>query len=143
MKSNAAGVSLVGIALVAACSCLGCGPKPEPSAEHAPQQLAMQERALSLDSLRDAILAAIGEPRCSDASQCRAIAFGAKPCGGPWQYLVYSTAIADSAVLAATVADYNAEEARLNEEEGRVSDCRAVTHPRLACLEQRCATTQR
>lgn len=80
----------------------------------------------------------IGEPTCADVSQCRAIAFGAKPCGGPWQYLVYSTAITDSTALAAAVARYNAREAEVNKAEGRMSDCSFVGPPRLARVNGRC-----
>jgi hypothetical protein len=135
---------LVGVALLAGLPCLSCGPKPDATTQESPQQPEQQqERAVALDSLRGEIVALIGEPPCVDVSQCRAIAFGSKPCGGPWQYLVYSTMTADSAALTAAVAGYNAEEARLNEEQGRVSDCRVVGHPRLACAQQQCSGIER
>src|SRR5690554_7117069 len=28
---------------------------------------------------------------CNETYECRFIAFGNKPCGGPWEYLVYTT----------------------------------------------------
>jgi hypothetical protein len=84
------------------------------------------------------VMRLVGDATCSDVSQCRTIAFGAKPCGGPWQYLVYSSAITDSAALTAAVARYNAKESELNKSEGRVSDCALVAPPRLARVNGRC-----
>lgn len=80
----------------------------------------------------------IGEATCSDVNQCRVIAFGAKPCGGPWQYLVYSIALTDSTVLTAAVTRYNTLEAELNKSEGRMSDCSFVAPPQLARVNGRC-----
>ena len=33
---------------------------------------------------------------CGDDFECRYIAFGSKPCGGPWEYLIYTTSIDQS-----------------------------------------------
>ncbi len=98
-----------------------------------------QRTTHSLDSLRAEVRQLVAEPACDDANQCRSIAFGSKPCGGPWSYLVYSTQATDSAKLAAAVAQYNAREAQLNRELGRASDCRMVAPPRLDCVASRCA----
>lgn len=94
---------------------------------------------MSLDSLRATITALIGEPVATSASQCRAIAFGSKPCGGPWSYLVYSTAVTDSVKLADLVSLYNQREADLNRAEGRMSDCRAVVLPSILLSRGRCS----
>ncbi len=93
----------------------------------------------SLDTLRATALELIGEPVCENVSQCRSIAFGSKPCGGPWSYVAYSTQATDSAKLAAAVAEYNGREAQLNRELGRASDCRFVGPPKLACVASRCS----
>ena len=93
----------------------------------------------SLDTLRAVVLQLVGDPVCDDVSQCRSMAFGAKPCGGPWSYLVYSVQTADSTRLATAVTRYNDREAQLNRELGRASDCQVVTPPRLSCVNSRCA----
>jgi hypothetical protein len=80
----------------------------------------------------------IGDAACTDADQCRLIAFGAKPCGGPRQYLVYSTAITDSTALDAAVARFNARDAEVNRLLHRVSDCSMVPRPRITVVEGRC-----
>jgi hypothetical protein len=92
----------------------------------------------TLPDLRAEVMRLIGDASCNDVSQCRTIAFGAKPCGGPWQYLVYSMAITDSTALAAAVARYNAREAEINTAEGRMSDCAFVAPPNLARVNGRC-----
>jgi hypothetical protein len=70
--------------------------------------------------------------------QCRTIAFGSKLCGGPWRFLIYSTASTDSVELAAAVAAYNAREAELNVSEGRYSDCSVPKEPQLRVVNGRC-----
>jgi hypothetical protein len=96
----------------------------------------------SLAAVRDAVREAVGEASCTDAGQCRTIAYGAKPCGGPWSYLVYSTAETDSARLTELVTRYNAIEQALNEAEDRVSDCRAVMRPEVACRQGVCTAVE-
>ena len=92
----------------------------------------------SLDSLRPAIQTLTDDPVCSDVSQCRSVAFGSKPCGGPWSYLVFSTVATDSNMLARLVTEYNAIEAQQNERLGRSSDCQMVTAPQLNCVQNKC-----
>lgn len=75
---------------------------------------------------------------CSSPAVCRAIAFGAKPCGGPRQYLIYSAAATDTVQLAREVARYNEAERKRNREEGRMSDCSLVAKPEVTCRSGRC-----
>lgn len=92
----------------------------------------------SLEQLRALVRDVVGDSTCTSDAQCKAIAFGSKPCGGPWSYLVYSTAATDSARLAEVVARYNAYEDSLNRVQGRASDCMLVQRPVLACQSGRC-----
>lgn len=85
-----------------------------------------------LAALEAEILQMIGDASASDVSFCREIAFGSKPCGGPWKYLVYSTAKTDSLALANMVAKYNQMEKDINERDGGVSDCAFVVPPGVA-----------
>ena len=65
---------------------------------------------------------------CGDAFECKFIAFGSKPCGGPWGYLVYSTSI-DTEELENRVERYNREEAIYNTGWGITSDCAVNNTP--------------
>ena len=64
---------------------------------------------------------------CGDTFECKFIALGSKPCGGPWSYLVYSTSI-DTEKLENMVEGYNRKEAIYNTEWGIASDC-AIENP--------------
>ncbi|TXE08528.1 hypothetical protein ES711_08470 [Gelidibacter salicanalis] len=75
---------------------------------------------------------------CNAAFECRSIALGSKPCGGPWGYLVYSTSI-DTLKLSNLVATYNQQEKLMNTECGLISDCSFVSPPQqLECKNNRC-----
>ena len=84
----------------------------------------------------------IGQPECSDAAQCRSIPFGSKPCGGPWEYLVYSTTQTDSILLAEYVMEYNRFEDEMNKKYGYMSDCMVILPPTsLECSKGLCAAS--
>jgi hypothetical protein len=91
-----------------------------------------------LAGLEAEILTMIGTADATDVAFCREIAFGSKPCGGPWKYLAYSTAVTDSTALAEKVARYNRWEADINEREGRGSDCAFVTPPGVELSNGHC-----
>ena len=65
---------------------------------------------------------------CGDSFECKDIAFGSKPCGGPWEYLIYSTSI-NIEQLETKVQDYNEKEAAFNIKWGIASDCSFVLAP--------------
>ena len=112
-----------------------CGPKtPDTSRPAAESQ--------SLDSLRATVMRLIGEPVATSMAQCRLTPFGAKPCGGPWTHLVYSTEVTDSTELARAVAAYTSRESQLNQQLGWASDCQMVTPPQITFAAGRCATAR-
>jgi len=96
-----------------------------------------------LRRMRAQIEALVGEARCESEADCRYIGLGAKPCGGPWEYLVYSVAQTDSARLAERVAAYNQFEAEMNQKYGYVSDCSLPLEPQVGCVEGRCVDLNR
>lgn len=65
---------------------------------------------------------------CGDTFECKFIAFGSKPCGGSWEYLIYSTSI-DTETLESMVEGYNRKEALYNAEWGIASDCSIANPP--------------
>ena len=102
-----------------------------------------QEAQQRLRRMRAAIMELVGEARCEDAEQCRFVGLGAKPCGGPWEYLVYSIAQTDPDDLIAHVREYNQFERQINEHFGRDSDCSMPPQPELECIEGRCVDLNR
>lgn len=81
-----------------------------------------------LNELAGEIFRLVGTPEADNPEQCQALPFGAKPCGGPASWLVYSTKVTDSDALAEKVEHYNMLSERYNEQEELVSDC-AVVNP--------------
>jgi hypothetical protein len=55
-------------------------------------QISLQQYAAQIDEL-------IGRATCTTTGQCRVIAVGAKPCGGPAGHRAYSTVDTNEAVL--------------------------------------------
>ena len=92
----------------------------------------------SLQNLRIDIEGYATTSICSNEFECRYIAFGAKPCGGPWEYLIYTTSI-DTLELETLVADFNEREANYNQSCGAVSDCSVPTPPTgFTCENNQC-----
>ena len=114
---------------------VACGPGQRNAANVEPE-------TQPLDSLRAAVLQLVGEPMATSIGQCRLIAFGAKPCGGPRAYLVYSIAVTDSIDLARVVEAYTSEDARLNRELGLASDCGLVAPPQITFTAGQCTTAR-
>jgi len=82
----------------------------------------------TLDSLRADVLRLIAEPKATSIETCRLVPFGAKPCGGPRDY------------LARAVSSYTAEDARLNQERGLASDYARVAPPQITFTAGHCTT---
>ena len=75
---------------------------------------------------------------CNPSVGCNSIAFGSKPCGGPWEYLVFSNAV-NLSQLQTMVAEYNQAEATFNLETGAASDCMVVSPPtNIGCENGKC-----
>lgn len=91
-----------------------------------------------LEGMRQDIIEFIGEPTCRDSTDCRYIAFGDKPCGGPWEYLIYSASEVDTLELQSMVESYNRFNEELNRRYGWVSDCSVPPVPNLGCREGLC-----
>jgi len=93
---------------------------------------------LVLDRMRREIIDFIGTPSCGGSGDCLCIPLGVKPCGGPWEYLVYSAATIDVNTLAFMVARYDAFNDGFNQRYNIASDCMLVMPPRVGCVGGLC-----
>jgi len=119
-------------ALLIACGLHQAATPPQPAEEFAAD-------SARLAALWNEIQALAGESRCSADRHCRALPIGAKPCGGPWSYLIYSQDGIDSAQFQAKVREHRALESALNRRSLAVSDCEFIAPPeRLACRQEHC-----
>ena len=73
-------------------------------------------------------------------SSCRAVAFGSKPCGGPWEYLVYSNTATETEIFLNKVVNYNKLESDLNIQDNAMSDCAHIQEPKLTVLDGKCVS---
>jgi hypothetical protein len=55
----------------------------------------------ALQSVRQQIVKSIGEARCVNLVHCRVLPLGARPCGGPSEYLAYSSSTGNRETLEA------------------------------------------
>ncbi len=107
--------------------------------EEPPNEAADRAR---LDKMETEVDDLIGDAACNDAKECRVIAFGAKPCGGPWSFKIWSAATVDSTALAGLVADYNKFNHTLNDRYGWMSDCMVVMPPNVGCVDGHCVVVE-
>lgn len=80
----------------------------------------------------------IGEASCTDSKQCASLAIGAKACGGPRSYRVYSTLNTDTQKLIDLGQQYKSLNKRYNKESGLMSDCMMVMPPVVSCVKKTC-----
>ncbi len=92
----------------------------------------------ALETLHQQILALIGEPRCENIVHCRLLALGSKPCGGPSEYLAYSSIVGRRDVLEAKAYEYGFLQEEVNRSRGAVGTCDVLAQPRVACVNGRC-----
>jgi len=90
--------------------------------------LTQEQEAQELSLLKQSIEDLASQSICNGSTACNYIAFGSKPCGGPWSYLVYSNSI-NTEELISMVEDYNQKEALYNSTWGISSDCNIVNPP--------------
>ena len=133
MRSSRWLTSLILLTASGTCVVAGCAGK-QPTREKPADAVTTRNDS----SLGESIAAQTRKAPCSSSSVCRTIAFGAKACGGPERYLIYSTTATDSARLASEVARYNEAERQRNQKQGRMSDCMAVLRPQVSCISGEC-----
>lgn len=97
----------------------------------------VSERKL-LQTKKQQIIDFINADSCFTDTECRFIAFGSKPCGGAWEYLLYPASI-DTTKLIIMIAEYNAAENAYNKKWGVMSDCSVPAPPdSVRCVHGKC-----
>ena len=77
---------------------------------------------------------------CSGGDNCKTMAMGSKPCGGPTSYIIYSLSKTDEKQLSDKVKQYTDFEKELNTKYNRISDCSLLIPPIVDCLNGTCAS---
>jgi hypothetical protein len=108
------------------------------SAEQLDGQLTLDQIRTKALSIKKEVESMRGNAVCANRSECRAIGYGAKPCGGPSGYLVYSTRDTNAALLESKVREFNAVVRELNVRRQLLSDCLFVSQPPVTCAQNKC-----
>lgn len=95
------------------------------------------------ESLLDKIRAEVGDAACDGPQDCRSIAIGAKPCGGPDSYMAWSVKRSDEQRLRALVEQHAAARKDENQRAGANSTCVFETNPGVSCQNARCTLRPR
>lgn len=91
-----------------------------------------------LNNKKQEVLTYISQFSCTETSNCNYIAFGAKPCGGPREFLTFPSTV-DLPTLQTMVNEYNEMDNAYNIQTGAVSDCTVVGPPTtLDCINGNC-----
>ncbi len=77
---------------------------------------------------------------CTGGDNCRSMAVGSKPCGGPTSYIIYSLSKTDEKVLSEKVKQYTDLQKELNIKYNRISDCSLLIPPTVDCLNGVCTS---
>ncbi len=121
-----------------AVSLVACGDSDSVVGDNNGDQRTEEGDRAQLAEMRREINALVGDAAGTSIEDCRYAGVGSKPCGGPWEFIVYSASSTDSTALAEQLTAYNAFEAEMNELYGYASDCSLPNEPVLAYRDGRC-----
>ncbi len=91
-----------------------------------------------MDSLASKAQNLIGSASCTTDQQCHSIGFGEKPCGGFYEYKIFSDLNTDVPQLKTIVGEYNSLSKKWNRQSDAISDCMMLLQPELSCKDQTC-----
>ena len=80
----------------------------------------------------------IGDAEASGLSACRTVPVGAKACGGPSHYVVYSTEAAEAAAIVQAAEDITQLDEQANREFDLTSDCAVTPEPTVVWAGGQC-----
>lgn len=78
------------------------------------------------------------DKQCDSDNQCEVLPVGNKPCGGPEQYMAYSTANTDQKLLQYTQERYSKLKSEQQKRLGMVSTCQILPKPTAVCQARQC-----
>ena len=81
---------------------------------------------------------------CSADIDCKSVEYGSRACGGPEEYLIYSTVqlkATDEKKLLDLISEYNSYSEIIMKSERRIGHCNLILKPNLSCINQQCLTS--
>lgn len=111
------------------------GDNPQKSAIPLNTLEALKARQIELKS---AIDSQIGDASCGKNEDCRVLAIGANPCGGPEAYQPYSLLGTDVDRLKKLADQYKTVRKALHAKMGTLGACIVIPQPQVQCKNSRC-----
>lgn len=93
-----------------------------------------------LNSLRAKVTLIEQANECDSNAQCKVIAAGNRPCGGPSHYMLYSTKITSDEKAKSVADELTKYESLHNAQTGMQSICAMLTKPTTQCINNKCVT---
>ncbi len=91
--------------------------------------------------LRQEIAAVVSDASwCRNIVNCRVVGLGARPCGGPEEYVAFSIWNNTGDELRNLVTEYNLLKEELILDSDVVGTCEALPKPNADCVQSRCVT---
>jgi hypothetical protein len=125
------------ILLFACGACTSQAHDPQTS-QPAPASAAVSAAPASAGKSLDDIRRLIGTPSCSDSSQCRSLPVGALACGGPQEYLPWSTVRTNEGELQGVAERFKVERQAEIKRSGEMSICIHRPDPGAVCVSGAC-----
>lgn len=88
--------------------------------------------------VRSEIAAMIAPGLCRNLVHCRLLPLGLSPCGGPTQYLAYSSGLGDPAALETKAAEYAFLEEEVRNKKSSADKCVPLPAYQAVCIDNRC-----
>ncbi|MFY8275263.1 hypothetical protein AAEU32_14140 [Pseudoalteromonas sp. SSDWG2] len=122
--------------------------KPAPQNVESPEAQRIQQavtQPITANASKESILAGYQTLRqltedksCDNSMQCKVVAVGSRACGGPNDYIVYSSKTADANEVQKLADQITASEAQFNAATGMVSICEHLSRPATQCQQNQC-----
>lgn len=103
-------------------------PLPERPQENPDNGSLTKEESQEMENLKAGILAMSKSEKCTNGSDWKTVGLGVKACGGPVEYIPYSTKIDEKSFLE-KVDYYNQKSTEYNKKYNLVSDCMLILPP--------------
>ena len=122
-----------------ACLLVGCSQTPPPN-QNLLAELDGPLAQMQVDGrqLYQRMLKLTADKTCNTDQQCEVIGIGSRPCGGPEQFLSFSTQQTDQKMLTITNDRYTRTRQEQQQRLGLRSTCQQLFAPAAACREQQC-----
>ncbi len=91
----------------------------------------------TLASSKNALIELAADKICDASFQCKVLAIGERPCGGPSQYVVYSTESLSTSKAEFLAREITSAEHFANKEQSALN-CQPVIKPSTLCIKRKC-----